>query len=220
MRNQTGTRALIVGLLVLILIVALVSACGNRAREAARRLGLTSAPSPTPTATATPTPMPTPTPTLLVPDQSSPSAQDGTLGLPSEPNQPFQVELTQEQINEYVAGQTYDLQGITVSDIHVNITDDALIADFDAEEQQSGMVLPLTVRGVPVVSDGDLYFQVESFELGSSVSGLTRVLARGIIQRALDEYSTEDGIPVPINNAEFESVQLEMNRLIATGRTQ
>jgi hypothetical protein len=222
MKNRTKAWALAVGLLVTVLLVVMVSACGSRVREVARQLGLDGAPSPTPTATATatPSPTPTPTPTLLVPDQPSPSAQGSPLALPSEPNMPFQAELTQDQVNEYVAGQTYDLQGLTVSNIHVNITDQALIADFDAEETQTGMTLPLTVRGVPVVSDGDLYFRVESFEIGGSVSGLTRAIARGLVQRALDDYSTENGIPVPINNMQFESVELEANRLIVTGRTQ
>lgn len=210
MEKRARKQTLVVALLTVIVSFTLICACGSRLGKVAHRLGVGGE-----TSMATsPTPMP-PWPT-----EPFPLLPGGPLNIPAEPDTPFQVDLTQDQINEYLAGQTYNLKGVEVSDAHVNITDQAIIADLTAREQQTGMTLPLTVRGVPVASDGNLYFRVESFELGSSVGGLGRVIAKGLIQRALDQYSTDTGIPVPISNIQVDSVQLEPNRIIATGETK
>lgn len=219
-----GRRLSSVVVLLGVLVLASGCACGN----ALSRLGLAGRPTDTPTPTpptATPTPVPTPTPaaTILVPTR--PQEGDGIGAIPDEPDTPFTIELTQQEINEYLAGEEYNQSGVVIRDVQVTVTDDALIARFNASQVESGLSGGVTVRGVPQVVDGQLYFRVDDVTLDESIGGFARMLARAAIDQAIRQYSTDDGIPVPVNvvpnaNIEVEKVELDPGVLTVTGRTQ
>ena len=219
--SQASLGHRLVPVIVLLGVLALVSgcACGN----ALSRLGLggrpttTSAPPP-PTATPTPVLTPTPVATLLVPTR--PQEADGFGAIPSEPDTPFTIELTQQEINEYLAEREFDQSGVIIRDVQVTVTDDALMARFKASQVESGLSGGVTVRGVPRVVDGQLYFRVDDVTLDESIGGFARLLARAAIDQAIRRYSTDDGIPVPIQNVEVEEIGLDPGMVIVTGRTK
>jgi len=201
-------------------VLVLVSgcACGN----ALSRLGLaraTATPTPPPpTATPFPTLTPTPAATLLVPTR--PQEGDGIDTIPDEPDTPFTIALTEQEINDYLAERQFAQSGVAIRDIQVTVTDDTLIADFQASQAESGLSGGVTVRGVPQAIDGQLYFQVEDVQLDESISGFARMLARAAIDQAIRQYSGEDGIPIPIENVEVQEIELDPGAVTVTGRTR
>lgn len=216
--GQPGRR--LVSVIVIVGVLALVSgcACGN----ALSRLGLaspTATPSPPPpTATPFPTLTPTPAATLLVPTR--PQEGDGLNAIPSEPDTPFTVELTEQEINDYLAEREFAQSGVTVRDVQVTVTDDALIAHFQARQAESGLSGGVTVRGVPQAVDGQIYFQVEDVTLDESIGGFARMLARAAIDQAIRQYSDAGGIPIPIQNVEVQDIDLDPGAITVTGRTR
>jgi hypothetical protein len=176
-----------------------------------------------PEAAAEPTSTPAPTastaPTLA--PELDPTSEPGILaGLPSEADQPFTLEFTEEKLNEYLAGQTYGAQGVTVKDITVVLTGEEILCTFHASELRTGLNAGITVHAVPVVVDGAVYVQVDEVILDDSVKGLARTLAKGAIEQAVKRYSTPQGIPVPIQGMDVEKVELMTGRMIVTGRTR
>jgi hypothetical protein len=213
-RAKPGRR--LAPVIVLLGILALVSgcACGN----ALSRLGLvhpTATPLPP---TATPMPTPTPTATLLVPTR--PRQGQGIAAIPDEPNAPFTIELTQQEVNEYLAGKEFTQWGVTIRDVQVTLSDNALIARFRASQVESGLSAGVTMRGVPRIAGGQLYFRVDAVTLDESIGDLARLLARATIDQAIRQYSTDDGIPVPIPNIEVQEIEVDPGMVIVTGRTQ
>ena len=132
--------------------------------------------------------------------------------------------MTEQEINDYLAEREFNQSGVIIRDVRVTVTDDALIAAFSASQVESGLSGGVTVRGVPQVADGQIYFRVDDVTLDESIGGFARMLARAAIDQAIRQYSTDDGIPVPINvadtNIEVEEVELDPGVLTLTGRTQ
>ncbi len=213
-----GHRLLSVVALLGVLVLLSGCACGN----ALSRLGLTGPTAtptpPPPTATPMPTLTPTPAATLLVPTR--PQEGDGIGAIPSEPDTPFTIELTEQEINEYLAEREFDQSGVTIRDIQVTVAADALIADFSASQAESGLSGGVTVRGVPQVADGQLYFRVDDVTLDESIGGFARMLATAAIDQAIQRYSTDNGIPVPIRNVEVQAIELDPGVVTVTGRTR
>lgn len=225
MRNRTmrrqmrlGRRLASIAVVFGLLVIVVGCACGN----ALSRLGLvspTTTPTPPPpTATPRPTPTPTPVATLLVPTR--PQEGDGLDAIPSAPDTPFTIELTEQEINDYLAEREFSQSGVAVRDIQVTVTDEALIAVFQASQADTGLSGGVTVRGVPQVADGQLYFRVDDVTLDQSIGGFARMLATAAIDQAIRQYSTEHGIAVPIENIEVEAVELDPGLLTVTGRTE
>lgn len=210
-----GRLLALVALLGVLVLVA-GCACGN----ALSRLGLARATGtpPPPTATPLPTATPTPAATLLVPTR--PQEGDGLDAIPNEPDTPFAIALTEQEINAYLAEREFAQSGVTVRDIQVTVTDDALIASFKARQAESGLSGGVTVRGVPQAVDGQLYFRVDDVALDESIGGFARMLARAAIDQAIRQHAGEHGIPIPIENVEVREIALDPGTVTVTGRTR
>ncbi|MBN1401291.1 MAG: hypothetical protein JXA74_10675 [Anaerolineae bacterium] len=172
----------------------------------------TSTPVP-PQATATPWPTST-----AVPTASSQSLSDFTL--PAEPNTEFTLVVTESELNQELAGQTYDMQGLTIEDIRFTLMASEVMADLRATYSEANLSAGLTLRGAPQVIEDNLYIKVSEVTLDRSISGLMRVVAEQLIKTALEEYSTEYGIHIPIEGVDVLSVELQPQKLIIVGRTQ
>lgn len=131
----------------------------------------------------------------------------------------FRLELTESDLNTYIGEQSFSGEGLVVRDASVTITEQNVIATFNATHSESGLSGDITVIGRPHIVDGMLYLQVTSFELGRSFSGFARLIANAMISAALENYSTGDGIPIAIDDAVvLEKVQLYDGHLVLTGR--
>jgi len=180
---------------------------------------------PTVAATRTPRPTFTPYPTLPTPTKTPPKPGPTPVpadppAIPSEPNTPFVVELTQAQLDEYLRGETFQEQGVTVTDVKVVLAESAVVCNFQASQNELGISVGITVRGVPTVSDGVAYFKVEHVSLDDSLRGFSRLIARATVERAIDEYSTPQGIPIPADEIEFHSIDLLPGKIVVVGRTR
>jgi hypothetical protein len=214
----SGLRLVVVGVACGLIVLVTGAACSS----ALSRLGLvrpTATPTlPPPTPTLAPTLTPTPLATLLIPTR--PQEGDGLDAIPSEPDSPFTIALTEQELNDYLAERTFSQSGVSIRDVQVTVTDDALIAAFQTSQAESGLSAGVTVRGVPQVADGELYFRVDDVTLDESIGGFARVLASAAINQAVEQYSTEHGIPVPIENIAVEEITLDPGLLTVTGRTE
>jgi len=243
-----GRRFIQLGLLLLDLwlAIAVCSCCGVisnvRAKPTAESPQAAVIISPEPTETAVPptsTPRP-PTPTLRsatattapaqspsliaaeptqTPQTSSSSALGGLVAIPN-PGAAFDIEVTQEQINEYLAGKTYEAQGVVVKEVQVVLTGQEILCTLHATQQQTKLSAGISVRGVPSVADGKAYFKVNDVTLDNSIKGFARLLAQAAIDEAIKRYSTPQGIPVPAENVEFESIKLMPGKIRVAGRTR
>lgn len=170
-------------------------------------------------ATATATPIPSPTPTFT-PAPPTPTPRPGELWMiPSTPNTPFAVEMTEAEINQYLAEQEVEQEGATISDMHVTLTANEIICVVKAQHHQTGINAGVTVRGVPAVADGKLYFKVNDIALDRSLQGFARLVAQGAIEQAVKAYSTDRGIAVPLETVTLSEVRLTPGRIYVAGRT-
>jgi len=130
----------------------------------------------------------------------------------------FRLELGEDDISEIVSQQDLAAEGFRIRNVRATITPDQVIATFDASHAESGLSGEITVVAVPRVVEGALYLQIVDFSLGRSFSGFTRLIATGMVQTALDQYSTANGIPVPIPEVEqITSVELSQGSMVVTG---
>ncbi len=182
----------------------------------------TALPSPLPTLKPLPTALPTSILALpsLAPGGQPSSASEGLIAIPDKPNTPFTIELTEAQINDYLAGKTFDQQGLTVSNVRVTLPGAEMIIACQAKHQESGLSMGLTARGVPVVVDGQVYAKVNSVTLDQSVSGFARLIAQAAIDAALKQYSTANGILIPTEGVTVQDVRLAAGKMTITGRTR
>jgi hypothetical protein len=184
----------------------------------------TATPSETPLPTATPTALPTARPVATLaptlPPTILPDTPEIAPGIPGTPNTPFDVLLTEAQLNDYVGNQVLSAQGVEVSDPQVALADDALLVHVNAYHSESNISMGLTVRGKPNVVDGALYVRVVDVTIDDSVRGFTRLLASTLIETALKQYAGEDGIPVPFDQVLFEQVEVTRAGMRIVGRTR
>jgi hypothetical protein len=192
------------------------NAINATATAEADQLALAAEPSATPVppkATATPRPAAT-----AVPTASSQSLSDFTL--PAEPNTEFTLVVTESELNQELTGQSYDMQGLTVEDVRFTLTTSEVIADLRATYAEANLSAGLRLRGVPQVVDGQLYIQVSEATLDRSISGFMRIVGEQLIKTALEEYSTEYGIHIPIEDVDVLSVELQPQQIVIVGRTR
>jgi len=119
-----------------------------------------------------------------------------------------------------LAGKTYEAQGVAVKEVQVVLTAQEILCTLHATQQQPKLSAGLSVRGVPSVADGKAYFKVNDVTLDSSVKGFARLLAQAAIDEAVKRYSTPQGILVPAENVEFESITLMPGKIAISGRTR
>jgi hypothetical protein len=166
-------------------------------------------------ATLVPTITPQPTQVVQLPD----ATVDGLFLLPATSGTSFTMEATADQINEHLAGQVYEQDGMSVKEIWVVLTDEEVIAQGQGAYQPLGLSAGITARGAPVVSEGQVYLQVKGVTLDSSMPAFTRLLVKAAIEQGLKQYSTPLGIEIPVEDADISSVDLQPGKIIITGRT-
>ncbi|NLG28128.1 MAG: hypothetical protein GX557_09465 [Chloroflexi bacterium] len=150
----------------------------------------------------------------------APVAPEIAPGIPGTPNTPFDVLLTESQLNEYVGNQVLSAQGVEVSDPQVALAEDALLVHVNAFHSETNISMGLTVRGTPNVVDGALYVRVDDVTIDDNVRGFTRLLAGTLIETALKQYAGENGIPVPFDQVLFEQVEVTSSGVRIVGRTR
>ncbi len=167
-----------------------------------------------PTAAATPI-IPTPE-AQIVP--ATPSAD--AFVLPEGTDQPFKLELTEADINEQITNEAFSQEGLEITNARVTLVQDQVLVNLYANHSESGLAGEVTLRGRPVVVDGQVYVQVDQVTLGPTFTGFVRILAEGMIKEALKQYDEGHGIPVPTEDMVVESVQVVPGKMIITGKTK
>ena len=153
-----------------------------------------------PDSEATPSPMP----------KEQPTAAEGG-------EEEFRLEITEQELTDWLDESGFAAQGVAISDIRVKIVPDWIVVTFYAQHAATGMAGQVTLRGVPVVLDGDAYLDIIEVELGSSFSGLARMIAKRLLQAAIDEYEGEKGIPIPMEDVVIERIELGEGVMLIIG---
>jgi hypothetical protein len=221
---------------ILLCIVVLLSGCGQvvetmrRGAEVMHKAALRITPTapaitpmPSPTATLWPTITPTPTPTAEVIQPTAPTTAAVTATATAIPKaQPdddtFTIEITEQELNEYLKAESFSGQGLTISDVAVTLTPQQAIVNMLATHRDLGMSVGVTLYGQPQVIDGVIYLQITRVELDDSVRGFTRIIAQALVEAALNQYARPHGIPIIIENVVVEEARLAQGKLIVTGR--
>ncbi|NLX36800.1 MAG: DUF1439 domain-containing protein [Chloroflexi bacterium] len=166
-------------------------------------------------ATATPLPLPSPTPIPTI------AAITPTAMPTSVPESSGVVkEMTEDEINEYLAGESFNEQGATVDNLSVDIKPDAMHIDGSVRHEATGLAGDISISGTPHVVDGKLYFSIDDVALGPQFSGLVRTIAQSLILEAMRTYSGPDGIPIPVSlpaGLEITAVRLGEGKLVFEG---
>jgi hypothetical protein len=176
---------------------------------------LTPLPTATPTATLWPTATPSPTCTIEVAPAAVPATVTPTASIDAGT---FTIEITEEELNNYLNAESFSGQGLTISDVVVSLTPQQAIVNLRATHRDLGVGIGVTLYGHPKVIDGVIYLQIARVELDDSVRGFTRIIAQGLIEAALDQYAKPHGIPITIEGVVVEEAELAQGKLIVTGR--
>jgi hypothetical protein len=142
------------------------------------------------------------------------------LQLPQGPNQPFVIEMTESDLNGYLAGMAVTQEGLAVSEPRAILGEGGVSASFLVDHAESGVSGEITVYGAPQVVLGQVFIKITGYELGPSFTGFTRLVALAIIKDALKQYETGDGIPVPVENMLVERVEIAPGKMTVWGRTR
>jgi hypothetical protein len=213
------TRTMIlVGLVLGLWLVTSACSCSSVIDSVRNRKVRIAAPAASPSPTIAPTATLAPTLEASAPDTASLSADE--FGIPTEPNTPFSVEFTESQLNQYLAGKTFEAEGAVFRDAHVTLTASEIIATFQVTYQKMGVSTGLTVIGTPSVASGIIYLKISSVEPDESMKGFARIMAKSAIQETLKQYSKPQGIPLPIDNIEFQEIRLSAGKILIAGRTR
>jgi hypothetical protein len=103
--------------------------------------------------------------------------------------------------------------------MQVRITEQNVIARFNATHSDSGLSGEITVVAVPRVVNRKLYLEIVDYDLGQGFSGFRRAIANAFIRSAIDNINTAHGIPIVTGDgAELTSVDLYPGLLVINGR--
>lgn len=138
---------------------------------------------------------------------------------PEASDESFDIRLTEQKVNEYLADQALEQEGVSISDMVATIDEERISVTFHVVHEGSGIRGGVTVHGVPRVEDGQLYVEIQDFTLDDSISGFSRIVANSLIKAAIESYEADQGIPIPVTDLEFETVQLMPGAIRVTGRT-
>ena len=217
--KRIGRSAVLLGILLASWLATSACSCGSVVQNLSGRAVPRDDQASSVQSAEVPSALPLATPTLVPTAEATPASGNAS-AVPAEPNRSFTLELTEAQIAQELAGQIFEQQGFQARDVHVLLTTDEIICSFRAAHLESGLSTGITVRGVPVVEGGAAYLRVNDIALDKSLSGFARLVARGIIEQAIKQYSTPQGIPIPTESIEVGSVQLLSGKIIITGRTR
>lgn len=159
-----------------------------------------------------------PLPTLGAPTVAA--VPGAGLQLPPGSDQPFVIEMTESDLNGYLADMAVTQEGLTVSEPRAIFGQGQVSASFLVDHAESGVSGEITVFGAPQVVQGQVFIKVTGYELGPSFTGFTRLVALALIKDALKQYETGDGIPVPVEGMLVERVEVTPGKMTVWGRTR
>ncbi|MCE5259414.1 MAG: hypothetical protein LLG44_10245 [Chloroflexi bacterium] len=140
------------------------------------------------------------------------------LVIPKEADTAFEGEMSAAEVEKLLQEQIAEV-GDYVSDIHVQITPEAILAQLQVNASELKITFGVTATALPNVVDGQLYLKIIQVTLDDTLSGWTRLSAKSLIQEAIDKYSGENGIPIEFDNIYIEEVKLGMGKLYVRGKT-
>jgi len=158
--------------------------------------------------TKTPTPAITPTAVVTRP-----------LVVTDKPDTAFEGEMSAAEIETLLQEQITGEAGEYISDLHVQITPEVVLARLHITLKEMNVSFDMTAAGVPEVVDGKIYLKVTQITFEDTLTGWARLSAKSIVQKALDEYSGENGIPIELDNLYIEAVELRTDVIYIRGRT-
>jgi len=171
-----------------------------------------------PAGAALPETAPTAAPTAIAAERIGSLAE-----LPEEAGTMFEVQVTEDELNERLGGETVERQGITLSAPQVTLADGELLGAVTASQAASGASVQVRFRGRPRVEDGQVLLAIEDVTLDDAVRGVTRLVLQGLIDQALEQTGAADGIALPLDgleSIEIVAVRVEPGVVIVTGRTR
>jgi len=134
--------------------------------------------------------------------------------------QSFSVEISEEQLNTFLAGKTFEQEGVKIEDIRITLRSGKITLHLKATSSEMNLSLGLIVRGIPKAIDGQAYLRITDVELDSSVSGFNKLVAKGAIDKLVEEYSTSQGVPLPSENIYYEEIRVTPGKLYIKGHVR
>ncbi len=227
-KDISGSRTALVAVLLCALL--LLGGCGRvidtmlHGVELLREVGLgaTATPLPTPTPWPTATPTATLWPTATPSPTSTTEAAQAAIPATATPTKPiddgtFTIEITEEELNDYLSAESFSGDGLTISDVSVSLTPQEAIVNLRATHRDLGVGMGVTLYGQPQVIDGTIYLRITRVELDDSVRGFTRLIAQALVEAAINQYAQPHGIPITIEGVVVEEAELAQGKLIVTG---
>lgn len=197
------SKAVLLLLLLLVWLVTSACACSELSQRALEvRKGLT-----TQTAVVT----------TAEPGSTAAPQKAATLRGTDEPGT-FTIEFTEADIREMLANESLHRDTITILVEDVTLGEGQVRVAMQVSESETGLDVGVNVLGEPYAKDGKAYVRVISFALDESVSGFARMLAQAAIQEAIDQATDGQGIPVPVNDVEVLSVDVQPGVIVIRGR--
>jgi len=131
----------------------------------------------------------------------------------------FTIELTADDIRKMLADESLSRDTITVTVDEVTLDEDVIRATLQVNESETGLDFGVTVVGEPIVQDGKVYVRVISLALDESISGFGRRLAQAALHEAVDHVTEgQEGIPIPLEDIEVLSVDIQPGMIVIRGR--
>jgi hypothetical protein len=140
--------------------------------------------------------------------------------LPSQPNQKVTVIATQDEINDMLQGQVFEMPGILIRDVSVILDPGEIVADLQGTYVERGISSGVRLRGVPQVHDGQAYVKILEVTLDQSLPGLVRLAVQRMIHTAIQQNESEHGIAIPIEGVEVLSAKVDSQLLTIEGITR
>lgn len=216
-------RVIVIGAIGLVWLGISACSCGSIVEEfrnqklgGAQTASLTATIRVTVSAAATPRPtQPAATPTRASTPAASPTS--ASPAATARADQSFVLELTEQELADYLVQGSLQ-QDVRVQEARVVISDQEVVCMMQVSHTGLGISAGVTVRGVPVVDGGRLFFRVNDVSLDQSLSGFARLIAQGAIEAAIKDYSDPQGIPIPVEGITITGASLQPGKLLVEGR--
>ena len=130
----------------------------------------------------------------------------------------FTMHLTKDDILDMLADQSLSQDTITVDLEDITLDEGVIRVGLHVSESETGLDFGVTVVAEPYVSEGQVYARVISLALDESISGFGRRLAQAALEEAIDQATEGQGIPIPVEDAEVLSVDIQPGVIVIYGR--
>ncbi|MGC9359047.1 MAG: hypothetical protein ACP5G7_01560 [Anaerolineae bacterium] len=130
----------------------------------------------------------------------------------------FTIELTEDDILDMLADQSLSQDTVTVGLENVTLGEGVIRVGLQVSESETGLDFGVTVVAEPYVSEGQVYARVISLALDESISGFGRRLAQAALEEAIDQATEGQGIPIPVEDVEVLSVDIQPGMIVIRGR--